>query len=246
MPGLLFISLGACLLAREFGYLPANVRLIDLWPLLLVAAGLSGVFRCSGLVRRLLSLSVFAFGASMLAANLGYLSFPAARLWPALLVLLGISMLFRRSHDRPPFPGGGRGPSGKFEGHDGHTAFRHRGDRVTESVSEDRLVRNITLSGAQIRVESQAWRGGELTATFAGIELDLRHAKLDERGATLDVRATMGGIEIRVPDTWLVVCDVQPFLGGIDNDTRVPQGSPNPPRLAIVGSLTIGGLNIRT
>jgi hypothetical protein len=244
-PGLLLILLGAGLLGREFGYIPTSVRLIDFWPLLLVSVGLSGAFRPCGLVRRLLSLSVFAFGAAVLAANLGYLTFPAARLWPVLLVMLGLGMLFRRSHRRPPFPFNS-GPGGVSGDQDGYAKFRHHGERHEERISDNRLVRNISLSGAQIRVDSEAWQGGELTATFAGIELDLRNAKLDERGATLEVRATMGGIEIHVPDTWLVVCDVQPFLGGIDNDTRVPKGAPNPPRLTIIGSLAIGGLNIRS
>lgn len=246
-PGLLLISVGGGLLLREFGYLPSTVRFIDFWPLLLVSVGLSGTFQNCGVLRRLVSLGVATLGAFLLAGNLGYLTFPAARLWPVLLVLLGVSFLFRRPRGGPPWQGRGRrfGPS--FDGSaptEGHR-YRHP-EHWEERVSENRLSRAVTLSGAQIRVDSQAWQGGELTATFAGVELDLRNAKLAEQGATLEVRAVMGGIEIRVPDNWLVSCDVHPMLGGVDNDTRVPKGDPNPPALHIVGSLTLGGLNVRS
>jgi len=55
----------------------------------------------------------------------------------------------------------------------------------------------------------------------------------------------MGGVELRVPDTWLVICEVTPFLGGAEDETRPPQGVSNAPRLRIVGTATLGGLNIR-
>jgi Domain of unknown function (DUF5668)/Cell wall-active antibiotics response 4TMS YvqF len=257
-PGILFISLGGALLLREFGYLPPGIRVIDFWPLILIAFGISGTFRKVGALRRAMSFGVFMLGGIFLASNLGYLAFPAARLWPLVFILFGVGMLFRRRCFDGGMGPGPFGPRGRFRdriaGSDvnpstggDHFPFQGQGQGgIEEKLSDDRLSREVTLSGAQIRVDSQAWQGGELAATFAGVELDLRHAKLHEDGATLGVRVSMGGIEIRVPDTWLVTCDVHPFLGGVDNDTRVPQGSPNPPKLRIVGSVTVGGVNVRT
>jgi len=55
----------------------------------------------------------------------------------------------------------------------------------------------------------------------------------------------MGGVDIRVPDTWQVRCDVTPLLGGADDSTRATQGSSSAPTLRVVGSVTLGGLSIR-
>jgi predicted membrane protein len=240
-PGLLLVSLGAGLLLREFEYFPRPVRLIDFWPLLLVAVSLSEVIRSPRLSGRLFALTLAGFGVLLELGNLGYLTFPTARLWPVLLVVVGIWFLFR--------PRAMRGHH-HYHHHSQRDAGPRRsgfleGDRLEERVSENRLVRRVAFSGAQLKVDSQAWQGGELIALFAGIELDLRKAKLDEQGATLELRVAMGGVEIRIPETWSVVCDVASFLGGIDDDSREPQGNPNAPRLTLIGSLTVGGINIR-
>ena len=55
----------------------------------------------------------------------------------------------------------------------------------------------------------------------------------------------MGGVDIRVPDTWQVRCDVTPLLGGADDSTRSAQGATNAPTLRVVGTVTLGGLSIR-
>jgi predicted membrane protein len=106
------------------------------------------------------------------------------------------------------------------------------------------LNKQITLAGAELKIESQQWKGGELGVTAGGVEIDLRYARLDPEGALLDVRIVMGGVDIRVPDTWQIRCDVTPFLGGADDSTRSTQGSTSVPVLRVVGSVTLGGLSI--
>ena len=39
-PGFILVSVGAGLLAREFGLLPAQVRVLDFWPLFIVLIGI--------------------------------------------------------------------------------------------------------------------------------------------------------------------------------------------------------------
>jgi hypothetical protein len=103
----------------------------------------------------------------------------------------------------------------------------------------------LTFSGAQYRIESQAWRGGKLGVTAGGVELDLRQARLHADGAVLDVRVVMGGVDLRVPDTWQVRCEVTPLFGGADDMTRSTQGAGNAPLLRVVGTVTLGGITAR-
>ncbi len=240
-PGLLLLTLGAGLFAREFGWLPATVRLVDFWPILVVFAGLFSVLRGRSVVRVFFGLAFVGLGSALLAGNLGLLTFPAARLWPGLVVLLGLAFLvgsFRRHHGGPPHrPPGGASAAG-WEGP------RH-GPYGAVTTEKDTLSRQVTFSGAQYRVESQAWKGGELGVTLGGVELDLRNARLEPEGAQLDVHVLMGGLDIRVPDTWQVSCDVAPMFGSAEDGTRSTQGSTNAPRLRVTGSVTLGGVNIR-
>lgn len=229
-PGLILVSVGAGLVAREFGLLPATVRVLDFWPLFVVLVGISLLLRASGAVSVCLAVAFIGTGGVLLAGNLGFLGFSATRLWPVLLVLLGLGVLFRPSRG-PGFPSP---PSSAL------------GDPYVDDGAEpDRLSRQYICAGAQVRIESQAWRGGEIAVTAGGVELDLRQARLDPEGAVLALRVLMGGVDIRVPDTWHVELDVTPLLGGADDSTRSTQGASSAPRLRIIGTVTLGGINVQ-
>jgi len=228
--GLGLAVLGGGLLLREFGLLPAHIGFVDFWPLVLVLAGLSKLLRARGVSGSLFAVVLVALGGLLLAGNLGFLAFPTARLWPALLVLLGVAFLIggaRRSKGPKPSTDP---PAGACEG--------------LSLAIDDRINKQIMFSGLELRIESQAWKGGVLDVTAGGVELDLRYARLAPEGAVLEVRIVMGGIDIRVPDTWQVKCDVTPLLGGADDMSRSTQGSPGAPVLRVIGSATLGGLSI--
>jgi len=243
LPGLILASVGGGLLAREFGLLPAHLRLLDFWPLLLVFFGISSVFRARGVMGALFSLTFLALGGVLLARNLGFLAFSAARLWPGLLVLLGIAFLIRAARGSGPHEPSSEPPTGASPapGDDFDDFEQPRG----LSTDADRLDKQILFSGLDFKIDSQAWTGGRLDVTAGGVELDLRYARLAPEGALLHVHVVMGGVDIRVPDTWQVRCDVTPLLGGADDTTRSTQGSGNAPVLRVVGSVTLGGLSIR-
>jgi predicted membrane protein len=242
-PGVILVSVGAGLLARELGLLPAQVRVLDFWPLFVVLIGISLLLRARGVVSAFLALAFIATGGVLLAGNLGFLAFSATRLWPVLVVLLGLAVLFRggrgpelREPDpRPPFASDGSPQDGSAFGE----------PELGQTTDEDRLIRQYTCAGAQLRIESQAWKGGKIGVTAGGVELDLRQARLDPEGAVLVLRVLMGGVEIRVPDTWQVQFDVTPLLGGADDSTRSTQGVSSAPRLRIIGNVTLGGVNVQ-
>lgn len=223
-PGLLLVTVGAGLLARELGWLPPHVGVLDFWPLFIVLIGVSVLLRRGGLMSAILALAFIATGGALLAGNLGFLASSVTRLWPVLVILLGLAALFRRS----PVP---------------DEARTH--EQPCADISDDtRIRRQYTCAGAELRIESQAWRGGEIGVTAGGVELDLRQAELDPEGAVLTLSVFMGGVEVRVPDTWQVVLDVVPFLGGADDSTLSAQGMASAPRLRIVGNVTLGGVNV--
>jgi Cell wall-active antibiotics response 4TMS YvqF len=98
------------------------------------------------------------------------------------------------------------------------------------------------MSGVKRTNLSKDFRGGEATAVMGGIELDLREAVMDRREAVLDVSTVMGGMKIRVPETWKVVSRVNTVLGGYKDNTRHPANDDH--RLVLKGTVLMGGLQV--
>src|SRR5690349_12662784 len=93
-PGFLLVTVGAGLLARELGLLPAHVGVLDFWPLFIILIGVSVLARAGGLMSALFAVAFIGLGAVLLAGKLGFVTASVTRLWPGLLVLLGLSALF--------------------------------------------------------------------------------------------------------------------------------------------------------
>jgi hypothetical protein len=218
---------------------------LDFWPLAVVFIGISLLLRAGGLVSAIFALAFIGTGGVLLAGNLGFVTSSVTRFWPMLLVLLGLWSVFR-SRSGPEWSGPGpRRPRFRRNGHWERASWAEHEQKESQTTDEDRLSRQYTASGAELKIESQAWKGGELGVTAGGVELDLRQAQLDPEGATLVVRVLLGGIDIRVPDTWQVHFDVMPFLAGADNQARSTQGVSSAPRLRIVGNVTLGGVSVQ-
>ncbi|MCJ7725617.1 MAG: cell wall-active antibiotics response protein, partial [Acidimicrobiia bacterium] len=83
---------------------------------------------------------------------------------------------------------------------------------------------------------------GWAVAVLAGISLDLRDAKLGPDGASLALRATVGGIAVTVPADWRVIVDTNVKAGGVDVRTADPADLPDDaPTLRITATAQSGG-----
>lgn len=97
---LLLVGLGVLLLLINLEIVPGSTRenLLLYWPVLLILAGLDGLWRQEGLVWPLLLLGL---GTLLLLGNLGYLPVRAlpllTRIWPILLVAIGIDIAFGKN-----------------------------------------------------------------------------------------------------------------------------------------------------
>jgi hypothetical protein len=129
-----------------------------------------------------------------------------------------------------------------FEDDDNDDEWQQKAPVYTD---EDSFERGATLSGLKLSVQSQRFRSGHITAVMSGVMLDLRDATLSPEGATISVQSALSGIDILVPASWDVVCDVDAVWGGV-NGNRVP-GRPalGGPRLTVKGMVVAGGLRVR-
>ncbi len=96
---IILIGLGIIFLLSNVGALRGNVwgMIINLWPILLIAIGLDGIWRREGLVGATV---MIVLGIVFLLSNLGYLELNVwatiFRLWPILLIAIGFDVLIGR------------------------------------------------------------------------------------------------------------------------------------------------------
>lgn len=113
---------------------------------------------------------------------------------------------------------------------------------VFGSESDDAFSIVFVMSGGPFRSTAKGLRSGEVLAFMGGAELDLRRATIVD-GATLRLRAVMGGIDVIVPTGWRVEVATSAFMGGIDNRTD-PDADPDGPLLLIEALAVMGGIAV--
>ncbi len=80
------------------------------------------------------------------------------------------------------------------------------------------------FGGSKRQVNSQDFRGGDVTAVFGGYELDLRMAAIAVDQAVIEATGIFGGIQIdRARRTWTVEARGVGIFGGFVDDTQPPR-----------------------
>jgi predicted membrane protein len=98
------------------------------------------------------------------------------------------------------------------------------------------------MGGKKFESHARDLKSGTVLASMGGIELDLRDATLDEDGATLDLRTTMGGVQVIVPKDWAVEVDKKSVAGAFDVRVTPLQDLPeDAPKLHVHAVTRLGG-----
>lgn len=186
--------IGLVLLVFGFGYL---LQQADVWDFSeIVSTWWPLVLIIIGVVQ-LLSRSIAPFSGILFIAIGGLFLINelvdvhlAAYIWPLILIIVGLTFIFSRAKRDTP-------------------------------LDSKRSIRVFTLfSGADVRSQSKAFEGGNVTSIFGGAEIDLRDAVLSEKGASLEVTTLFGGASIRVPENVRVEITGIPLFGGWEDKTR--------------------------
>ena len=144
-------------------------------------------------------------------------------LWPLLIIVFGLHILWRGL---------------------GRSNVPYRG-RISSSA--DVVKDFVIFGGSERRVDSQAFQGGDITAVFGGVELDLTRANMDTTtDAVLDIFVLFGGLDVRIPEDWEVSQEASAIFGGVDDKSHymAPPG-PGRKRLIIRGYALFGGIDIK-
>ena len=215
--GLLLIVLGALFLLDTFTSLDFGRMVGDWWPVIFIIVGL---IKLKG-QNRGGAITFIIIGVLLLLLTKDILEWhDIGKFWPLILIIIGLSLVFK-----------GRGK---------------RWNIIDEStVGTDYIHSNAIFGGAEHLVNSQNFKGGEATALFGGVELDMREAKLSPDGCKINVTALFGGVELMVPKDWKVIVSGTPIFGGIDNKSRGDAGKDLSKEVYLHCTVLFGGVEIK-
>jgi predicted membrane protein len=213
--GLIFITVGAVLIAKKMDLIPADVsRIIISWQMLLIGIGAFNILTNKNYSSGLILISI---GTFFILPKMFDIPFEVKEMfWPAIFVIIGVLMITVRN--------------------------RHKGFSKTES-SEHQIDMLTIMGGGNRKISSDKFMGGKVTSLFGGSEIDLTGAKLNQKECVIDVFTMFGGAEIAVPRNWEVQVDVTSVFGGFD-DKRGPvekDNNDNETSVLVIKGFTIFG-----
>jgi predicted membrane protein len=239
------VSIGVIFLLGNMGFLDVD-RILRFWPVILIALGAFRIVESGDDYGQSSGIFWVVIGGFLLLGTLGILRVAFHQLWPVFLIGLGVLMLWRSALAK-------RGRLGftetdtKWEtknAEGGGTTAEPPTDSTTAS-SNSHFTATAIFGGFDRRINSQDFRGGDATTVFGGCKIDLRGASITAgHEPVITVFALFGGIEIRVPDDWTVVSEVELILGGFD-DKKTEQPKVESKRLIIRGTVIMGGIEVR-
>lgn len=98
------------------------------------------------------------------------------------------------------------------------------------------------MGGKKFESHAKDLKSGVVITSMGGIDLDLTDATIGAEGAELELRTTMGGIQVTVPEAWAVKVDAESKAGEFQVDVAPPEALPeDAPELRIHAVTRLGG-----
>ena len=218
--GVAVIVVGVLFTLDNLGLVDAQ-EYLRFWPAALVLIGFVQVWHAIRDGHGWFSgLVLFGIGSWMLLTHVVYIRLDPRDFFPLFLVFIGGYLVWR-----------GFGGAPRPRAMDAHSRF--------SSLS--------VMGGVVRRNDSQAFAGADLTAVMGGCEIDLRQASIaPNTEAVIDVFAFWGGIELKVPEDWIVINHVVPLMAGVEDKTQTPKAGATPAKhLILRGLLVMGGVSVK-
>lgn len=217
--GLFIAWLGTIFILEQMGIMEVG-NIFRFWPVLLILAGVSKLFRSGG-AGVTGGIFLIGLGTAFLLQSLHLLSLDWRIMWSASLVFAGLAMAVRGvrwGSSTPPAPG--------VDSAAHFSAFAF-------------------LGGVERKIMSQDFRSGDATSIMGGTIIDLTGASIAPgTEAMIDTFAMWGGVDLKVPEDWTVVLTGQPLLGGFV-DSRKQAGNNPAKRLVVKGMAIMGGVEVK-
>jgi hypothetical protein len=121
--------------------------------------------------------------------------------------------------------------------------------KVTLVSEDDPAAEQFALvtvfEGTDFRPTTRSLQASRSLTMFGGTRLDLRRSAAASSELYLDLTTVVGGTDVTVPDTWMVIVQGRPMIGGHHVQVSDPGTLPTEAtRLVINARTVIGGLRV--
>lgn len=183
-----------------------------------------------------------AFLAILYAKPLGIMALtPWTILGAALLISIGLSLIFRPllAKKRPWLRRHNYG--GHWNGKE-YVNFDSHADPDVETVS-DSDVNVYVKMGSSIRyVKSDDFKKADIDVSMGDAKVYFENVKIQD-SAVINVKASLGGIELYIPKNWNVIKEIDNNLGGV-SEVGFSDVAADSPSVTIRGLVSLSGLKI--
>ena len=215
------LTAGIVLLLDQMDLIPLDI-VLGYWPLAIIGLGVVQIAMPGQLLQKVAGGLTILFGSVYLARHMGIIHISGNLFWPMVIIGVGVLMLVR--------------------------AIESRQNPIGSAPLSPGMQREVCVfSGCKRTNDSQEFRGADLFAMFGGIDIDFSGAKMAGETAEISTTAMFGGIELRVPQGWVVICRAICLFGGLEDRTRLQApGEARPANtLIITGLVMFGGVEIK-
>jgi cell wall-active antibiotic response 4TMS protein YvqF len=225
---------GLAFLLTSMGLLPC-ISLDISWPYILIGIGVligikNGFHNNAWWI-------LIVIGIANLTPPFTIMGRPSTRFaWPAAIIVAGLAIAFRPHRDRC------------FSRH-GRRYGANMGMSMDTTINNDSTLSiDVTFGGKKEVVTSKDFKGGTVSATFAGCEINLAQADIMDPSAILDCRVSFGSLEMVIPSHWEIQNEINPSFGNVEDSRTIHTATTNETRKILIlrGNCSFGSIEIKS
>ena len=222
--GFLLLGIGLLLMMKKLGLF--FITWHTLWPFILIAIGLGIGIKKN--FRNNMWWILILIGVAHIIPEFEVMNgvWSSSLIWPFAFMLGGFMMILRSGKKNKPMD--------KFE---------------VVTSNENLLNIDVTFGGRKEIVTSKDFKGGNITTTFGGAEVNMIQADSTTQPMVLNLKVSFGGVELIVPSHWELQNEIEPTFGSVEDhrSVRTPQSSGEEKKVLILkGNCSFGSIEIKS
>jgi predicted membrane protein len=229
---LIFIIAGIVILGKNVGFIDYFIyRFIISWQMLLVAIGVYSLSKGHHTTGVVLTIIGVLFLLPLMPFLPRFHFFGARDFWPILFIVIGIIVLVNSKKEKKM----------KEKIHQQYFT-----DSTQYKTENGFVYSNNSFGSIKQIVLDPVFKGANIINKFGGTVLDLRNTSIPVGETVVYVDSNFGGIEIYVPDNWIVRTEVNNMFSGTEDKRYIRNNQSDSPYILVIrGSASFSGIEIK-
>lgn len=229
---ILFIIAGLVILGKNVGFIDYFIyRFIISWQMLLVAIGVYSLSRGHNTTGIVLTIIGIFFLLPIIPFIPRFQFFGTRDFWPIVFIIIGIVVLINSKKER------------KMKDRIHQQYFTDSTEYKTENGF---VYSNNSFGSIKQIVLDPLFKGATIVNRFGGTILDLRNTSIQTGETYVYVDCNFGGIEIYVPDNWIIKTEVSNMFSGTEDKRYIRNHQSDSPYILVIrGNASFSGIEIK-